>query len=437
MASRSLVDSEDVDGAARHVVRLLELAGATQGPGRRGREIARHDLTATVAGQTLARHYAEAAELGPVRASGPRRCLHGTQDFEVVLDLRRRAQDIDGLSRLARRARRSLDVATSRLPCTRLGLRSARRRRARRRRLPAVGTGRAGRTLRAAGSRTRVAQDRHACPGGARARGIRRGAPRSPIRVCQRHGVVARRPRALRRRCVVRAPRGRRPSSDLDGTFSNSSRIAAPSRRRPPTGTCSAGFAVSRVSRQLSAVLGSAPRRKRRWPRHGHRAAIGCRAGHRQVELGARAGAAARRSSPVPHRVRDGRAWRGVVALGASDLRGDRARSGRCAGDPCRCVVSRRRDGRRSRTSAARDQNPRPMPGNGSSIRGGYSPARRPGETVGARAIGKESSMIGIDICRSPCCAAPLQAPTALAWVCAACGREYRIRTVRAGPDAS
>lgn len=100
-----LVESSDVRQAAAHLARLIEQPELQRACARAGRESARRRWSASIASDTLERHYAEALSLGPVAREARRMRLHPGLLTDVVLDLRRRAQDIDGLARLAANSR--------------------------------------------------------------------------------------------------------------------------------------------------------------------------------------------------------------------------------------------------------------------------------------------------------------------------------------------
>ncbi|OGA50712.1 MAG: hypothetical protein A3G25_11460 [Betaproteobacteria bacterium RIFCSPLOWO2_12_FULL_63_13] len=105
-----IVDSDDVDGAARWLAQLIEQLPVRRTLARAARRSARRRLSAVVSGLLLEQHYAAAIALGAVPRAAERLALHAPLRDGILLDFRRRAGDVDGISRLA--SRRALDAET-------------------------------------------------------------------------------------------------------------------------------------------------------------------------------------------------------------------------------------------------------------------------------------------------------------------------------------
>jgi hypothetical protein len=96
-----IVESDDVESAASHLVRLIEAPSLCRALARAGREAARRRLSPGVCGRSLERDYADAIALGPVPRRARDERLHPELLADIVLNLRHRAGDVDGLVRLS------------------------------------------------------------------------------------------------------------------------------------------------------------------------------------------------------------------------------------------------------------------------------------------------------------------------------------------------
>jgi tetratricopeptide (TPR) repeat protein len=105
-----IVESGDVERAATHLARLIEQPAVCRALGRSGREFARRHLSPTECGQALERGYADAVALGPVTSSARDERLHPELLAGIVLNLRLRAGDVDGLVRLRASPRLGRDL---------------------------------------------------------------------------------------------------------------------------------------------------------------------------------------------------------------------------------------------------------------------------------------------------------------------------------------
>jgi hypothetical protein len=105
-----IVESGDVEGAAAHLARVLDDPSLCRALSRAGRDTARRRMSAAVCGQLLERIYLDATALGPVSRIDRGEPLHPGLVSGIVLDLRRRGGDVDGLVRLGARARLGRDL---------------------------------------------------------------------------------------------------------------------------------------------------------------------------------------------------------------------------------------------------------------------------------------------------------------------------------------
>lgn len=105
-----IVESGDVESAAMHLARLIEDPSLCRALARAGREAARRRLSPGVCGRSLERHYADAMALGPVPHAARDERLHPDLLADIVLNLRHRAGDVDGLVRLSASPRLGRDV---------------------------------------------------------------------------------------------------------------------------------------------------------------------------------------------------------------------------------------------------------------------------------------------------------------------------------------
>jgi colanic acid/amylovoran biosynthesis glycosyltransferase len=105
-----IVESGDVGGAAARLARILEQPHLARAFGRAGRACARRRWSPAACGEALERYYAEAIGIGPVPESVRRERLHPRLVAGIVLDLRARAGDSDGLARLSSAPRLGRDL---------------------------------------------------------------------------------------------------------------------------------------------------------------------------------------------------------------------------------------------------------------------------------------------------------------------------------------